>query len=72
MAEKEEKEWIIDRLFNPILDFLDESPFLGIFVIAFVCVLIVAFFPPSLVFVLLFFGYGFYLKSKRAKTNKEP
>ena len=71
MVEKKEKEGMIDRLFNPILDFLDDSPYLGMLVIAFVCILIVAFFPPSLIFVLAFIGYGFYLKSKRAKINKE-
>ena len=66
MTESKEKEGMINRLFNPMLDFLDEHLYLGLSVIAFVCILIVAFFPPSLIFVLLFVGYGFYLKSKRS------
>ena len=66
MIEHKEKEGMIERLFNPILDYLDEHLYLGLFVIAFVSILIVAFFPPSLIFVLVFFGYGFYLKSKRS------
>ena len=62
---------MINRLFNPILDFLDDSQYLGMLVIAFVSILIVAFFPPSLIFVLAFIGYGFYLKHKRDKIKKE-
>lgn len=69
--EKKEKEWMIDRLFNPMLDALDDHPYPGMLVIAFVCILIVAFFPPALIFILIFIVYGFYLHSKRAKKNKE-
>jgi uncharacterized membrane protein len=66
----EEKERMIDRLFNPMLDALEDHPYSGMLVIAFVCILIVAFFPPSLVFILIFIGYGFYLNSKRSKKDK--
>jgi hypothetical protein len=68
MPEKKEKEWIIDRLlFNPILDNLDSNPYIGTFIIAFVIILIGIVFPPSLIFFLIFIGYGFYLKFKRKK-----
>jgi len=69
--EEKEKERRIDRLFNPMLDALEDHPYPGMLVIAFVCTLIVAFFPPSLVFFLIFIGYGFYLHSKRAKKDKK-
>jgi hypothetical protein len=68
MSEKKEKEWIIDRLlFNPILDSLDSNPYIGTSIIAFVIILIGIVFPPSLIFFLIFTGYGFYLKFKRKK-----
>lgn len=69
--KKKEKEWMIDRLFNPILDVLDSNPFSGTLIIAFVIILIGVVFPPSLILFLIFIGYGFYLKFKRAHNQKK-
>ena len=66
----EEKERMIDRLFNPMLDALEDHPYSKILIITFIYILIITFFPPSLVFILIFIGYGFYLHSKRSKKDK--
>jgi len=71
MAEKNEKERLIDRMiFYPLLDGLDSHPYAGLLIIAFVGMLVGAFFLPALIFFLVFIGYGSYLKSKRDKKNK--
>jgi len=44
---------MVDRLINPILDALDEHPYREMLIIAFICILIVAFFPPASIFILI-------------------